>query len=128
MTGTRVYHENKGEELRKGKEIVERLRGCGGFRIERSEEEKEVLRKWNRERLRKKRGLLTQATTANATVVTGAKRLTKRMLEDGWRKVKGGGIVKEGRDKGREENRKVLGMIHGNRGRRGYNGRKSKDG
>ena len=57
-------------------------------------------------------------TTANATVLTGAKRLSKRMLEDEWRKVVGRGIVKERKDKGREENRRVLEMIHGNRRRR----------
>ena len=118
----------KGEELRKGREVVERLRGCEGFRIERSKEEIEVLRKWNRERVRKKRGLLTQVTTANATVVTGATRLSKRMMEDGWKKVEGRGIVKEGKDKEREENRRVLGMIHRNRGREGFNGRVSRKG
>lgn len=57
------------------------------FRLGLSLKEKEVLRKLNRERMRKKRGLLTQGTTANATVVKGAKRLSKRVMEDGWKKV-----------------------------------------
>jgi len=57
------------------------------FRLGLSLKEKEVLRKLNRERIRKKRGLLTQGTTANATVVKAAKRLSKRVIEDGWKKV-----------------------------------------
>jgi len=85
--------------------------------VGRSKEELEALRKAERERMRKRRGLLTQATTANATVVTGAKKLTKRMVEDGWRKVEDGRIVKRGKD-GREERiKRVMGEIHGNRGR-----------
>ena len=109
----------KGEEKRKGLEVVERLRGCGGYRVGRSKEEWEAVKKAERERMRKRRGLLTQATTANATVVTGAKILTKRMKEDGWRRVEGGRIVKTGRDGSGERMRKVMGEIHGNRGRSG---------
>jgi len=107
----------KREELRKGKEIVERLRGCGGYRIGWSSEEREEVRRLNRERMRKKRGLLTQATTPNASVVTGAKRLSKRMVEDGWKKVDQGRVVKNGVDKGRGENGRILGLIHGHRGK-----------
>ena len=108
----------KGEERRKGREVVEWLRGCGGIRLKRRKEELERIAKWNRERMKKRRGILTQATTATTTVVTGAKRLTREMVKDGWERVKGGGIVKRGKDKGLEENRKVLGMLNGNRGKR----------
>jgi len=107
----------KGEEVRKGREIVERLKGCGGYRVGLSLEEREEVRRLNRGRMRDKRGLLTQATTSNASVVTGAKRLSKRMIEDGWRKVDQGRVVKNGIDKGRGGDRRVLGLINGNRGK-----------
>ena len=113
----------KGEELRKGREVVERLRGCGGMRLERSEEEKEALRKWDRERMRKRRGILAQATTTNAIVVTGAKRLTREMVKDGWEKVKGGRIVKKGVRGGVREGRSVLGELSGNGRREGDKGK-----
>jgi len=63
--------------------------------------------------------MLTQATTANATMVTGAKKFTKRMEEDGWKKVAKGRIEKKGRSGSRERNRRVLEVIHGNRGKGG---------
>jgi len=73
--------------------------------------------------MRKRRDLLTQATTANAAMVTGGKKLTRRIEEDGWKRVKGGRIGRKGKDESRERNRKMIGEIHGNRGR----GRKGRE-
>src|SRR5207302_972537 len=73
----------KGEEKRKGRRLIERLRGGGGYLLGWSEEEREELRRRERERMRKKRNLRAHVTSPNASEVTGAVRLTERMREDG---------------------------------------------
>lgn len=47
------------------------------------DEKRKVLSRSERE-IMSGRGLLTQVTTANATVVTGAKNLMKEIVKDGW--------------------------------------------
>lgn len=58
-------------------------------------------------------------TTPNASVVTSASGLTKRMKEDGWYRNEKKEIVKEGKGDEDERRREIMGIIHGNRGRVG---------
>ena len=105
----------KGERARKGRILVEKMRGMGGYLLGLSEEERERVRKEARDRMReKRRNLLVQGTTPNASVVTGASRLTKRMVESGWGRNGKGEIVVGGEDKVIKSKRKVLGVVGGN--------------
>ena len=113
------YEGYKGEEVRKGRKLVEKMKGMGGHLLGMTEEEREEVRKSERERMRKYRNLVTQATTPNTSVVTGTSRLTKRMKEDGWYRNERKEIVKKGEDGVRERRREIMGIIHGNKGRVG---------
>ena len=104
----------KGEKAREGRRLVEKMRGMGGHFLGMSAEEREMIRKKERERMRKKNGLLAHGATPNTSVATGASRLTKRMVEDGWGRDGEGRIVKGGEDKEVKSWRKVLGGISGN--------------
>ena len=105
----------KGERARKGRILVEKMRGMGGYLLGMTEEEREEVRKEARERMRRKgRSKLVQGTTPIASVVTGASRLTKRMVEDGWGRNGKGEIVIGGEDKLVKSKRKVLGVVDGN--------------
>ena len=116
----------KGEVARKERIMVEKLRGMGGHFLGMTNEEREEIRKSERERMRKRRGLLVQGATPNISVATGASRLTKGMVEDEWGRNEKGVIVVGGRDKVVRRKRKVLGGVSGNESRVGKRGEKER--
>ena len=99
--------------------MVEKLRGMGGHFLGMTGEEREEIRRSERERMRKRRGLLVQGATPNISVATGASRLTKGMVEDEWGRDERGIIVVGGKDTVVRRKRKVLGGISGNGNRVG---------
>ena len=105
----------KGERARESRRLVEKMRGMGGHLLGMTAEEREAIRKVERERMRKKKnGLLAHGAIPNTSVATGASRLTKRMGKDGWGRDGEGRIVVGGMDKKVKSKRKVLGGINGN--------------